>query len=634
MRCAAIVAFLVGSLYACSNPPASCIDVDFDGFGDLCSMGPDCDDRNASRTNNCTRVPAPDCELDPFATGCPCLNGRMVSCYPAAAETKDVGICQGGQAVCRSGFWGLCAGSTVPRGESCNGVDDDCDGVSDDGVRSPCGGCDPSCRGGVWGEAEAAFVATDGLDLTSDGWLTLARTAAPHTTLWLANSADGTVSKVDSESATEVARYNAGGADSSRVAVDYHGDLWVANRAFFGQGSVTKIAGDLSRCVDRDADGLQTSSGPTDVLPIGEDDCVLFTVPVGDPGDVPRALAIDGSLGLDGSSGGDAWVGLHEGMRIAKLDGITGELAAEIETPNFHPYGAVVDAWGALWMLERDGRIATLDTSANATSAEIIEVPLPCYLLYGLDVDHDGNLLMTGFNCDDVVLYNPLLDLWTPLTTLPSPRGVSFAPDGTAWVSHTEGFISRISVHPFRVTQTHALSLGEVLPIESIGTAVDSNTSAWVVSEHGGENEQGVATRINRATMNVDAQVTVGHMPHTQGDMTGSSLQGAFAPEATSTHVFTGCDGGGTTWISLRATVLTSSASEVDVEVRHAADEAGLVASAFEPLATFPNSAASFPLSFPLGGVIEVQLTLRTSSRVGAPRVQRVGVEWSCPGPL
>jgi hypothetical protein len=38
-------------------------------------------------------------------------------------------------------------------------------------------------------------------------------------------------------------------------------------------------------------------------------------------------------------------------------------------------------------------------------------------------------------------------------------------------------------------------------------------------------------------------------------------------------------------------------------------------------------------LQLPAGGVIEVALELASPYAIGAPRVGRVGVEWSCPGP-
>src|SRR5204862_1233934 len=52
-----------------------------------------------------------------------------------------------------------------------------------------------------------------------------------------------------------------GSLSPSRTAVDWNGDVWVANRAFGGQSSVTKIANDMSECSDRNgAPGIQTSS--------------------------------------------------------------------------------------------------------------------------------------------------------------------------------------------------------------------------------------------------------------------------------------------------------------------------------------------------------------------------------------
>ncbi len=33
------------------------------------------------------------------------------------------------------GAWGACAGQVLPAGETCNGVDDDCDNLFDDGCR-------------------------------------------------------------------------------------------------------------------------------------------------------------------------------------------------------------------------------------------------------------------------------------------------------------------------------------------------------------------------------------------------------------------------------------------------------------------------------------------------------------------
>ena len=55
------------------------------------------------------------------------------SCYDGQANTKGKGICKGGEQVCLTGKWGTCVGQQLPKTEECNKVDDDCDGQTDEG---------------------------------------------------------------------------------------------------------------------------------------------------------------------------------------------------------------------------------------------------------------------------------------------------------------------------------------------------------------------------------------------------------------------------------------------------------------------------------------------------------------------
>jgi Putative metal-binding motif len=71
--------------------------------------------------------------------GCLCVAGATRACYLGPASTRGVGICTDGTQICVAGAggvgsdWGSCSGGRLPGAESCNDLDDDCDGVVDDG---------------------------------------------------------------------------------------------------------------------------------------------------------------------------------------------------------------------------------------------------------------------------------------------------------------------------------------------------------------------------------------------------------------------------------------------------------------------------------------------------------------------
>ncbi|MBU1410557.1 hypothetical protein KKC22_03475, partial [Myxococcota bacterium] len=72
-------------------------------------------------------------------------------CYTGGVGTEGVGACTGGTEYCSAGIWGpTCVGEVLPRTETCDGADNDCDiGIDEDfnfdSDLNYCGSCTNSC---------------------------------------------------------------------------------------------------------------------------------------------------------------------------------------------------------------------------------------------------------------------------------------------------------------------------------------------------------------------------------------------------------------------------------------------------------------------------------------------------------
>jgi hypothetical protein len=222
----------------------------------------------------------------------------------------------------------------------------------------------------------------------------------------------------------------------SRTAVDWNGDVWVANRAFGGQSSVSKIANDASDCTERNgAPGIQTSSDvngdgvidtdcnddgvPDDIANVAskpctngkaqefyglDDECVLFTTNTDASNQWGRPLTLsEGSVDFGPS---DAWAGLWQNGHFFRIDGSTGLTKAMAPGPA-HCYGATADRNGILWIaIISDGRLGYFDTTAPANVG--LTRPATFGLdAYGIALDRDQNIWQGGWGNQNAYRYTP-----------------------------------------------------------------------------------------------------------------------------------------------------------------------------------------------------------------------------------
>jgi streptogramin lyase len=354
--------------------------------------------------------------------------------------------------------------------------------------------------------------------------------------IWISNSPEGTVSKINTKTTIEEARYLVGPGltDPSRTSVNLFGDAVVVDR----NGGITKIGVKEDHCVDSNGvPGIQTSTGPNDVLAWGQDECVLWRTElaalnyqIG-----ARPVAWEGGL-EDGCAAPNprVWVGWYDGANghFRRLDGATGAVLDSIgPVPwsglSFGPYGGATDKDGNFWVSGwQAGPLIRID--AATLQVQTFQIPAtitPQQWNYGMALDKSGDAWIAS--AYSVYHFRADSSTWLeiPVPGAFSLRGLMVDKDGIAWVATNEPpGLAAIDTDTDTVLAPAIAIPGSVQPV---GVSIDVDGYVWVVDQ-----SANAAFKIDGDTYQLAGMTTGLNQPYTYSDMTGAGLDLVTFPPA------------------------------------------------------------------------------------------------------
>ncbi|MFO0634167.1 MAG: hypothetical protein U0168_15075 [Nannocystaceae bacterium] len=334
--------------------------------------------------------------------------------------------------------------------------------------------------------------------------------------IWVANSTQGTVSKINTESLIEEGRYvvrSDSAGSPSRTSVNLNGDMAVANRL----SGVTKIYARAEDCA-----GGNTSTGGADVKP-WPDDCVAWFVPFNYASQRPVAWTqgqfSESTCRYENTK---LWTsGANASIDVILIDGETGTVEQTIPIPGVAPnfygiYGAAVDNEGNFWGSQlSQGYLVRVDIDDFSVQTWPMNQPG-----YGMTVDGEGR----PWTCASALArFDPATETWAANTTAnASGGGCMVDANGILWVG---GYDANFTGTNLIGIDVETLAVQQTIPIPQYakGISIDFQGNVWAVS-YAAE-----AYRVDPVTQQIDTFVgLVG--PYTYSDMTGFALSAAGGP--------------------------------------------------------------------------------------------------------
>jgi len=359
--------------------------------------------------------------------------------------------------------------------------------------------------------------------------------------IWVANSAEGTVSKINTATMVEEGRYLTrpdGNGDPSRTSVNLAGDVAVANRF----GGLVKFWAEADDCQESNGmAGIQTSSGANDVLPWDMEECRDWYVDFPTSNQRPVAWT-GGTAGPESCDASDAQVwtvtstvagfipglGGPGGVTATLLDGDTGAVVEQVDIPaevfgggQFGAYGGAVDGQGNLYFVGLGGFGGASLARVRKADLAVQTWPIPAGVAtYGITVDHDGMPWVSSTFGAGAARFDPSTATWDVINGFFGGSGLAEGPDDRMYVSGGGGIYS-VDLETLDVAHVFVTDEG----VKGVGFDADSNL--WAVTYQDSKMptaEGGVAFKIDPDTGVVIDFYNGLNQPYTYSDMTGKAL--------------------------------------------------------------------------------------------------------------
>jgi streptogramin lyase len=360
--------------------------------------------------------------------------------------------------------------------------------------------------------------------------------------IWVSNSGESTISKIDTRAIIEEGRYQVrpdGSGDPSRTSVNLSGDVAVASR----MGGLTKVYARIEDCLDQNgAPGIQSSTGKDDVLSWGEEECVAWHSDLGYAAQRPVAWTA-GEFDQHSCQyyGAKVWTagnrdpwGAKE-VWFSRVNGDDGSLDVDVKVPELMyyalgPYGGAADGDGNFWftgMAGPDiGYNALIRVDGESTDYAIYEFPEGT-TAYGITVDHEGRPWTAG---GGITRFNPETETFD-YTLEYGGAGLMEDAEDRMWIAHVGdssiGSVIALDVESMDFVKGLVATHGAAgTPMfAGKGVSVDFDGYVWQISKTLTKG----AHRFDPETGSYETYEGL-NQPYTYSDMTGWGLKNAAGP--------------------------------------------------------------------------------------------------------